>query len=241
MSKISELKKELKSLSNPQKIKIYKNFHKTQEGTYAHGEVFLGVTVPQLSILAKKYYENISLDEISNLLDSNIHEEKYIAVIILVKKYKSNVPDRNIIFDFCINNASRMSGWDLVDSMAHQIVGHYLYWCGKDHPIYKILLTNLAKSDNIWQKRIAIISTYYFIKQKEFDETIKIAEILLKDKHDLIQKAVGWMLREAGKRDLNVLKGFLKKHYKIMPRTMLRYSIEKFSKKERKAYLKGEI
>lgn len=236
---LSLIKKKLQSYSNKNKVKIYKNFHKTGKEGYASGEKFLGITVPNIRKVALNNL-NLSNEDILVLLNSNIHEEKYLATEIIVGKYNlSN--DKKDIFDFYIDNASKMSGWDLVDNSASRVAGKFLYYFGKEYPIYKILLTGLAKSSNIWERRIAIVSTYYFIKKGDFSETLKVSEILLNDKHDLIHKAVGWMLRELGKRDEKSLKEFLNKHYNSMPRTMLRYSIEKFPEKERKAYLKGEI
>src|SRR3989344_7152767 len=234
---MQSLIKDLHTLKNGQKIAIYKNFHKTGDEGYAKGEEFLGITVPQLRKLAIKY-QDTSFHDIKKLLRSRIHEEKYLAVLILVEKYKREKNSRKKVIDFCIENASLFSGWDLVDTVAPSVIGHFLYHMGRDYPAYKKLLANLAKSSNLWERRIAIISTSYFIRQNQFDETIKISEILLNDCHDLIHKAVGWMLREVGKKDISSLKGFLNNHYKEMPRTMLRYAIEKFPEKERQKYLK---
>ena len=232
---IEKVKNELKSCANPEKIKIYKNFHKTSSGNYASGEEFLGVTVPDIRKIAMNNLD-LSNRDILKLLESNIHEEKYVAAEIIAGKYKTSLNKKGV-FDFYIKNASKLSGWDLVDTTASQVVGHFLFHFGKEYPAYKIILANLAKSSNIWQKRIAIISTYYFIKNNKFDETLRISQILINDEHDLIHKAVGWMLREVGKRDLKILEDFLKKYHKSMPRTMLRYAIEKFSDKKRKEYL----
>lgn len=232
---MKSLLKELHALKNTSKVIRYSTFHKIKEGGYASGEEFLGVTVPQLRELAGKY-SNLPLKIVDSLLSSNIHEEKYLAALILNEKYeKSDVKSKEKIVNFYLDNASRISGWDLVDSTASQILGDWLM--DKNRSI----LYKLAKSNNLWERRIAIISTYYFIKNSQFKDTIKVSEILLNDKHDLIQKAVGWMLREMGKRDIAVLESFLREHYKEMPRTMLRYAIEKFSKEKRKDYLKGKI
>ncbi len=236
---IEKVKNELKSCANPEKIKIYKNFHKTSSGNYASGEEFLGITCPDMRKVAMNNLD-LSNRDILKLLGSNIHEEKYVAAEIIAGKYETYL-NKKEIFDFYINNASKFSGWDLVDTTASRVVGHFLFHFRKEYPDYRIILTNLAKSSNIWQKRIAIISTNYFIKNNQFENTIKISEILIKDNHDLIHKAVGWMLREVGKKNLALLKNFLKKHYKKMPRTMLRYSIEKFDKDKRKRYLRVEI
>ncbi len=232
---LNQIKNDIIKLKNPEKIAIYKNFHKTKQGGYADGEEFLGLTVPQIRKLAEKY-SNVNLNLIEKLLSSNIHEEKYLAAHILVNKYNlSDEKQKKRIINFYLKNTKKISGWDLVDTTAFQILGSWLL--DRD----KSILYKLASSDNLWEKRISIISTYAFIKNNEFDDTLKIAEILLKDKHDLIHKAVGWMLREIGNSNIKVEKDFLKKHYKAMPRTMLRYAIERFPEKERKAYIKGKI
>lgn len=236
---LTEIKSTLHALANPEKVEIYKNFHKTKEDGYAKGEEFIGVTIPNIRKVALNNID-ISYNEILKLLASNVHEEKYVAAEILSAKYKKT-SNKKELFDFYIDNASKLTGWDLVDTTAPQIAGHFLYHFGKEYSVYKSLLSNLAKSSNLWERRIAIVSTYYFIKNNDFSETLKIAEILLNDKHDLIHKAVGWMLREVGKKDISILKGFLKKHYKIMPRTMLRYAIERFPEAKRKAYLKSKV
>ncbi len=232
---MKSLRSEMRNLFNSEKIKIYKNFHKTEKGDYAHGEEFLGLTVPQLRKIASGRVD-LEFKDILELLNSRVHEEKYVAALILSEKYKfSDEKSKKEIFDFSVSNAEKFSGWDLVDTIAPSVFGIYLL--NRD----KSKLYVFAKSDNLWEKRIAIVSTYPLIKNNKFDDTLKISEILLKDKHDLIHKACGWMLREVGKKDIKKLKEFLKKHYKNMPRTMLRYAIERFSDKERKLYLRGEI
>jgi len=157
------------------------------------------------------------------------------ALLILVQRYENNISERKMIFEFYLNHTRYVNNWDLVDLSADKIVGRYMI--DKD----KSILYKLAKSSNFWKRRIAIISTFYFIKNGQFEDTLNISEILINDNHDLIQKAVGWMLREVGKRNISVLENFLKKHYKNMPRTMLRYAIERFPENKRKAYLKGKI
>ena len=230
-----DLKDDIKKEANPEKAKILQRFFKTGKGEYGEGDIFLGITVPQSREIAKKYI-SIQLEEINLLLQSKIHEERLIALLILVENYKkSTQKDKELIFNFYLNNAKYINNWDLVDLTADKIAGHYLY----DKP--KDILYKLAKSDNLWKKRISIISTFYFIKNNEFNETLKISEILIKDNHDLIQKAVGWMLREIGKRSPETEEEFLNKHYRIMPRTTLRYAIEKFPESKRQAYLKGKI
>ncbi len=232
---IKSLISELKKLKNSSKIVVYKNFHKTSINGYASGEEFLGINASQLRIVARKYI-NLSLKDIEILLSSIIHEEKYLAVLILVNRYKnSDEEEKGKIIKFYLENTSRISGWDLVDTSAPYILGHWLL--NKD----KSILFKLAKSNNLWERRISIISTYHFIKNNQFQDALKISSILLKDEHDLIHKAVGWMLREIGKRDIKAEEDFLKKHYKNMSRTMLRYAIEKFPGNKRQAYLKGKI
>jgi len=233
--KLSEIKQEILSLKNPGKIAIYKNFHKTSFGSYAEGEEFLGLTAPQIRKIAEKY-NHLDFSSIKVLLESNVHEEKYVAAEILACKYSSgNQDEKERVVKFYLKNAKNLSGWDLVDTTASQILGRWLL--DKDREV----LYKLAGSDNLWERRISIISTYAFIKNQDFADALKISEILIHDKHDLIHKAVGWMLREVGKKNQNTLNYFLKKHYKIMPRTMLRYSIEKFPQKARREYLKGII
>ncbi len=238
MTSITTLRAELRKAANPAKVTVYKNFHKTSTEGYAYGEEFLGVTVPTIRKIALANLD-LSLGDLFILLSSKIHEEKYLAAEMLVGKYYAS-SNKKAIFDLYIEHASGFSGWDLVDTSAPHIVGHFLYSFGKEYPIYKILLSQLAHSSNLWERRIAIVSTYHFIKNKQFDETLRVATILLTDKHDLIQKAVGWMLREVGKRDDHVLKTFLNQHYKVMPRTMLRYALERLSASERTVYMKRD-
>ncbi|MDO8509418.1 MAG: DNA alkylation repair protein [Nanoarchaeota archaeon] len=233
MNSLRTLIKEIKSLENPAKAKVMQGFFKTKPGEYGEGDIFIGLTVPQSRILAKKYCL-ISFEDINILLKSKIHEERLIALLILVNNYqKASEPEREKIYSFYLSNTSKINNWDLVDLSADKIVGHYLNDKSKD------ILYELSKSENIWERRISIIATFHFIKNNSFENTIKIAEILLQDKHDLIQKAVGWMLREIGKRNQAVLITFLNKHYKTMPRTSLRYAIEKFPEDKRQAFLKG--
>lgn len=230
----------LKQKANPKKAKIYQRFFKTGKGEYGEGDIFLGLTVPETRKIAKQF-EDLSLKEIQKHLKSKYHEERLAALLILVHNYQKHPVERKNIFDFYLANTKYVNNWDLVDLTAHKIVGNFLHHFGKDYSEYKILLTNLAKSSSLWERRISIISTAYFISQNDFSETLFISKLLMKDKHDLIHKAVGWMLREVGKKDLAVLEKFLKKHYKNMPRTMLRYAIERFPEEKRQRYLKGEI
>ncbi len=232
---LEQLKLTLKKTANPKKAKDLQWFFKTGSGEYAEGDIFIGIVVPTLRKISKDFYE-LSLDSISELLSSPIHEERLISLFILIQKFnKSTDAEKEKIFNLYLKKTKHINNWDLVDLSAPQIAGNFLF--NKNHDI----LLKLAKSQLLWERRISIIATFYFIKNIEFDSTLKIAEILLLDKHDLIQKAVGWMLREIGKRDFKTEEKFLKIHYKNMPRTMLRYAIEKFPENLRQDYLKSRI
>jgi len=231
MSKLSELKKELQSLSDKEQAKNLQRFFKTEKGDYGEGDIFLGIKVPIQRKVANKYID-LSLEDLQDLLNSKIHEHRFTALIILITQFLSDSLQKKKIFDFYLKNTKNINNWDLVDISAPKIVGKYLL--DKDRKI----LYKLAKSKNLWEKRIAIISTFAFIKEKQFDDTLKISEILLNDNHDLIHKAVGWALREVGNKDRKVEEKFLKKHYIQMPRTMFRYAIEKFPEELRQRYLK---
>ena len=232
---LNQLKQDLQNLKNPEKAKLYSRFFKTGKGQYGEGDVFLGIKVPEQRKIAKKY-PNLTLEEIQELLSSKIHEYRLTSIFIMIAKYKkADNKDKKNIFSFYLKNTKNINSWDLVDLSAPNIFGDFLL--NKD----KKILYKLVKSKNLWERRIAIISTYGFIKNNKFEDTLKVSEILLKDSHDLIHKATGWMLREIGKRNQEKEEEFLKKHYKKMPRTMLRYAIERFDEKKRKAYLKGTI
>ena len=222
------LKKELKIKASSKKAKILQGFFKTGPGEYGEGDVFLGLVSSDIKEIAKKY-NKLNTKGILKLLHSKIHEERVAALRIMIDKFQKGEQEK--IYNLYLKNTKYINNWDLVDLSAHKIVGEYLL----NKP--KSILHKLAKSKNIWERRISIISTFTFIRNNEFSETLKIARLLLKDKHDLIHKAVGWMLREVGKRDLNIEEEFLKKYYKKMPRTMLRYAIERFPEKKRKYYL----
>ena len=218
-------------------------FFKTGKGEYGESDIFLGIRVPVLRKLVNKY-RGISLEEVSKLLHSKFHEERLLAVLILVHLFKNRsgtldesgtYDGQKQIYNLYLDNIEFINNWDIVDISAGNIVGAYL------HQKDKALLYRLVYADNLWERRISIISTFYFIRQNEFDDTLKIAEILLNDKEDLIQKAVGWMLREVGKREIEIEEEFLQEHYMKMPRTMLRYAIEKFRETRRKMYLRGEV
>jgi 3-methyladenine DNA glycosylase AlkD len=202
-------------------------FFKTGPGQYGEGDSFLGVSVPQSRKIAKKH-QAVDLDAVKVLVHSDIHEERLVGLLILVHKYDSG--DEGIV-DFYLENLKHVNNWDLVDLSAPCILGAAL--ADKD----RSLLFKLARSDCLWEKRIAIVATLYFIRRNEFEETIGIAELLLHDRHDLIHKAVGWMLREVGKRDVAVLEKFLSRHHQEMPRTMLRYAIERLPEKKKKFFM----
>jgi len=232
---LEKLRSKLRTMADPEKAKVLQMFFKTGPGEYGEGDVFLGIQVPALRKLAK---ENPDLDEaaLQVLLRSSIHEERMLSLLILIQKYvRGKDEERKKIYDFYLENTSFINNWDLVDLSAEHVVGHFLMR-GSRRPLYL-----LAKSRSLWERRIAILATFHFIKQHEFSDTLKIAAILLSDKEDLIQKAVGWMLREVGKRDLEAEEQFLRKSYQKMPRTMLRYAIERFPEEKRKQYLKGEM
>jgi len=229
---LNQLKQDLHQFKNPDKAKVHARFFKTGKGEYGEGDKFLRIKVPDQRKVSKKY-KNLSLNDLQKLLHSKIHEYRLTALFILVIQYqKADENQKAKIVNFYLKNTKNVNNWDLVDSSAHYILGEWLI--DKD----KSILYTFAKSENLWERRIAMMTTYYFIKQKQFEDTLKIAEILLKDKHDLIHKAVGWMLREIGNRDQATEEKFLKKFYKKMPRTMLRYAIEKFEENKRQSYLK---
>ena len=220
-------------MADEKKAKGLQRFFKTGKGEYAEGDKFLGVMVPQTRQLVNKYWKEISLAEVKSLLHSQFHEERLLALLILVKKFeKGDEATRGKIFNLYLANTKYINNWDLVDLSAPRIAGAYLV--GRDRSI----LLKLANSRNLWERRIAVLATFWFIAQGESGFALKVAAILVHDEHDLIHKAVGWMLREIGKRCRQAdEEEFLEKHYKIMPRTMLRYAIERFDNKRRYYYL----
>ncbi|MCX6761637.1 MAG: DNA alkylation repair protein [Candidatus Moranbacteria bacterium] len=233
MSILKNLLTDLEKLKNPAKAKVLAGFFKTDKGEYGEGDVFWGITVPKQRIVVRKYFQQISFEDLQYLLRQNVHELRFSAVATLVLKYqKGDLKEKERVAKFYLRNSKGINNWDLVDLSAPQILGDYFF--AKD----KTILYKLAKSKNLWERRIAVLATFWFIKNKDFSDSLKIAEMLLFDKHDLIHKAVGWMLREIGKRDKKVETKFLDKFAKKMPRTALRYAIEKFSKEEREKYLK---
>lgn len=223
----------LLSLADEEIAEHSQRFFKTGEGEYGYGDIFLGIRVPIIRKAVKKF-NGTPLDVIERFLASKYHEIRLFALLSLVLRF-SDTSEQEKIYNIYLDNTKYVNNWDLVDSSAHYIVGNYLQ--NRD----KSILYKLSTSSSLWERRIAIISTFYFIKQNKFDDTLKIAQQLLNDKEDLIHKAVGWMLREVGKKDMDVEQKFLNTHYKTMPRTMLRYAIEKFEETTRQKYLNGSI
>ena len=226
-----DIVEDLDALRDPEKARVLSRFFKTGTGEYGEGDIFLGIPVPLQRKIARKY-PGLSLDDTHRLLSSKIHEHRLVALLILIFKYRrSDGQGKSEIFNFYLQNTSGINNWDLVDLSAQHIIGDYLLTRDRS------LLHKLARSKNLWQRRIAIVATFAFIRTQQFEDTLRIAEVLMPDKHDLIHKSVGWMLREVGKRDEKQLEQFLKKYSGEMPRTMLRYAIERLDERTRKAYL----
>lgn len=233
--KLQDLRADLKALANPDIAAHSARFFKSGKGEYGEGDKFLGIRVPQTRAVVKKY-KNMALADCLKLLQAKYHEERLCAVLLLVQMFaKADDAIRKKIYEAYLANTHYINNWDIVDSSAHLIVGAYLE-SSQDKKTKA--LKKLARSTSLWERRIAIISTLHFIRQKDFTDALEVAGLLLKDKEDLIHKAVGWMLREVGNRDLAVEIAFLDQHYKNMPRTMLRYAIEKFPESLRIRYLK---
>ena len=229
-----QIMNKLRELGDRDIVTHSQRFFKTGKGEYGEGDRFLGIRVPTIRKCVREY-RAISLEDTLKLLKSSFHEARLLALLILVAKYSSaNMStEKEAIYRSYLSHTKFINNWDLVDCSAEHIVGTHLF--SKDRkPIYR-----LVRSRNLWERRIGVMSTFHFIKREDFSETLAIAELLLYDKEDLIHKAVGWMLREVGKRNRNVEERFLAKHYKEMPRTMLRYAIEKLPESERLAYLHG--
>jgi 3-methyladenine DNA glycosylase AlkD len=228
-----EISKRLQKMGDKEDARFLQRFFKTGVGQYGEGDIFLGIRVPALRKLAKEY-KALSLEEVLPLLRSPYHEERLFALIMFVNAFTQG--DETIqkkIYNLYMANTRYINNWDLVDISAPNIVGAFLMERNKK-PLYQ-----LAKSKSLWERRIAMLATFYFIKNNRFADTLKIAGILLRDKEDLIHKAVGWMLREVGKRDIECAESFLQKHCQVMPRTMLRYAIERFTPSKRRKYLDG--
>ena len=227
----NEISKRLQKMGDREDAKFLQKFFKTGPGQYGEGDIFLGIRVPAVRDLAKEY-ENLPLKETIILLQSPYHEVRLFALISMVNTFaKGDETIQKKIYDLYLANTKHINNWDMVDISAPKIVGAYLFTKSRK-PLFQ-----LAKSNSLWERRIAVLATFYFIKNNQFDDYLKIAEILLHDKEDLIHKAAGWMLREVGKRDTGITEAFLRKHCRTMPRTMLRYAIEKFTPSKRRFYL----
>ncbi len=229
----------LEKCKNKQKAAGAMRFFKTGKGQYGEGDQFFGITVPEQRKIAKEFF-NLSLSDIDKLIRHPVHECRLTALLIAVAQYqKGDETQREKIYRWYLKNAKRMNNWDLVDASASAVVGAHL----SVQPVSECtrVLVRCATSDNLWERRIAIVATHYCIRQGSFEPTLTIATQLLSDKHDLIHKATGWMLREMGKKDENVLRTFLNMYAKQMPRTMLRYAIEKMSREEKKVYMRKGV
>jgi 3-methyladenine DNA glycosylase AlkD len=235
-SEAEEIRSELRSLADPEKAGLLSGFFKTGRGEYGEGDRFLGVVMPKVRRIVKAHRQAAD-EEVLSLLYSKYHEERMVALLILVDQYqRGDEPRKKAIYDLYLSNTARINNWDLVDLTAHHIVGAQLF--GKDGSILK----KLARSENLWERRIAVLSTFHFIRYGDSREALKIAELLLRDPHDLIHKAVGWMLREVGKRCCMEHEcRFLDAHAATMPRTMLRYAIERFPERLKSKYMKAGV
>lgn len=219
-------------------MKSYKGFFKTKQGQYSEKDIFLGISVPNLRKVVRIYFMQLSHEDIERFLYSPYHEFRLFGLLVLVAQYqhRTTSPEtKSSIYNFYIKNITQVNNWDLVDVTAPHIIGNYLY--DKE----KSILYKFANSNNLWLKRIAIVSTFYFLKQGSYADTLNIAKILLNDSHDLIHKAVGWGIRNVGNEDLTVMLDFLNKYYKQMQRTTLRYAIEKLDEPLRQKYLQGSL
>lgn len=227
---------ELNAHAHPDKKKVMQGYFKTGKGEYGEGDVFIGVYVPDQRNIAKRYYKEVTLAEIEALLHEPIHEYRLTALYTLSLMYEKMADKRSDIAALYLRNTKNINNWDLIDVSAPKILGPYLLETGNTSVLYEF-----ARSGELWQQRIAIMSTLAFIRAGRYDDTLTISQILLHHKHDLIHKAVGWMLRVVGDKDRAVEIEFLKMHYRDMPRTMLRYAIEKFDKPTKEAFMKGLV
>ena len=229
-----KIRKRLRQFATREKAGVLQGFFKTGPGEYGEGDLFLGVVVPDIRRVAKEF-QDTPLGEIEKILASRYHEDRVLALLMLVREFvKGDEAMKKRIYGLYLKSTRYINNWDLVDLSAPNIVGTYLLDKSRKP------LDVFAKSNDLWKRRIAILSTFTFIRQNDFDDTLRISESLLEDDHDLLHKAVGWMLREVGKRDLRAEERFLKQHYKKMPRTMLRYAIERFPEGKRRNYLDGK-
>ena len=226
---------ELLSIANPEKAKFLQGFFKTGKGQYAEGDIMLGIVVPLTRDVVKRCPQ-LPFDEIQKLVDSPYHEVRLAGFLLLAKQFKKTKieEEKKAVFDFYLKNAQKANNWDLVDVTCRDVIGTYLF----EHEEDRGVLYQLAESDNLWEQRISIVSTWTFIKYKQYADTLALAKKLLNHKHDLMHKAVGWMLREVGKKDRETLVDFLEENHKNMPRTALRYAIEHFSAEEREYFMK---
>ena len=230
-----EIRKRLRQFSTREKARVLQGFFKTGPGEYGEGDRFLGVVVPDIRRVAKEFQET-PLEEINKILVSRFHEERLLALLMLVRQYeKGDEALKKRIYALYLKSTRYINNWDLVDLSAPNIVGTHLLDRNRK-PLYVF-----ARSNDLWKRRIAILSTFAFNRQNDIDDTLRISKSLLQDDHDLLHKAVGWMLREVGKRDLRAEERFLKQHYTTMPRTMLRYAIERFPEGKRRKYLDGTV
>ena len=224
----------LARVASPEKAAFFPKFFKTGPGDYAEGDVFLGVTVPEQRRIAR-LHRDLPLEHLSVLLRAPVHEHRFTGFVILVTRFqRAKEPERSRLFAFCREHLAGVNNWDIVDTVAPALLGPHLL----EHAELKPWLYELARSPVLWERRIAIMSTFAFIRAGEFSDTLRLAEVLLEDEHDLMHKAVGWMLREVGNRDRAREEAFLDRHAGRMPRTMLRYAIEKFPPERRQYYLK---
>lgn len=235
MSTKTKVKTALKKLVNHEKAAFYPSFFKTGKDEYGEGDKFIGVTVPNMRRVAKQF-RTLPHAEVVKLLDDPVHECRGTALFILVEQFnRADSDGKQAVIDLYFQKMDRVNNWDLVDGSAYHLLGVYLE--DRDRQV----LDELAATDDLWRQRIAIVATYHFIKQDDFQDTLRIARTLRDHDHDLIHKAVGWMLREVGKRDKSTLEKFLRQHYQRMPRTMLRYAVERFPEPQRQRYLRGEV
>jgi len=236
MATIADVRHELASLADPRRAEGVSRFLQMTPGGYGEGDRAIGVPVPDQRRVAGRYWRDLSLAETTTLLTSDVHEERLTSLFILVRKFvKGDEAERGGIFDLVLAHTGRINNWDLVDSSAPYIVGAWLI--DKDRGV----LDRLAGSSLVWDRRIAVMATFAFIKAGDFHWTFRLSERLLRDPHDLVHKAVGWMLREVGNRDRAAEEAFLARHYRVMPRVMLRYAIEKFEPRRRGEYLSGAV
>ena len=232
---LADVERELHALANKRTAEILQRFFKTGPGEYGEGDRFLGIRVPQLRALVRRF-RLLAHEHVLNLLHSPWHEQRLLALLLLVEQYRHGTDaERDAIYRAYLENTHYINNWDLVDSSAEHIVGSHL------DPGKLAVLEELARSESLWERRIAMLATFHWIKQGQFRPALRMAKLLLKDPHDLIHKAVGWMLREVGKRDVTVEEKFLREHYRNMPRTMLRYAIERLPERRRRQYMRAEI